>query len=104
SLKISQFFPDSTPIINESSYESEDENNKSEDENNNEGMTKQEKIISEAIEFVNEVIRKEQLSDTEKACYTAVLYFFWLLLNGKKKIETSEAVAEVTSGRPWLAK
>ncbi|CAG8636661.1 1414_t:CDS:2, partial [Diversispora eburnea] len=54
------------------------------------------KIISEAIEFVNEVIREEQLSDTEKARYTAVLYFFRLLLNSKKKIEASETVAEVT--------
>ncbi|CAG8854488.1 20877_t:CDS:1, partial [Gigaspora margarita] len=100
SLKISQFFSSTDPgsAVNELSNESEDEN-----KSNNEDMTEQDEI-SEAIEFVNEIIRVDQLSDAERARYTAVLYFLWLLLNRKKKIEASEAVAEVVSGGPWLAK
>ncbi|CAG8857508.1 30267_t:CDS:2, partial [Gigaspora margarita] len=100
SLKISQFFSSTDPgsAVNELSNKSEDKN-----KSNNKDMTEQDEI-SEVIEFVNEIIRVDQLSDAERARYTPVLYFLQLLLNGKKKIEASEAVAEVVGGGPWLAK
>ncbi|CAG8825300.1 7673_t:CDS:2, partial [Gigaspora rosea] len=60
------------------------------------------KTLREAA-FVNKVIREEKLSEAEKARYTATLYFLRLLFNGKKKIEASEAVAEVIGGGPWFA-
>ncbi|CAG8847013.1 8132_t:CDS:2, partial [Gigaspora margarita] len=100
SLKISQFFSSTDPgsAVNELSNESEDKN-----KSNNEDTTEQDEI-SKAIEFVNEIIRVDQLSDAERAHYMAVLYFLRLLLNGKKKIEASEAVAEVVGSGLWLAK
>ncbi|CAG8795842.1 44575_t:CDS:2, partial [Gigaspora margarita] len=87
-LKISQFFfsaNNNTDMINEGILIDRLDSNE---------------IISETIEFVNDVIREEQLSDAEKAHYIAVLYFLWLLLKGEKKIEVSETVAKVVSSRP----
>ncbi|CAG8780732.1 1727_t:CDS:1, partial [Cetraspora pellucida] len=91
--KISQFFPSTNLMtaVNESPSENESESK------NNEGMTEYEKEIQKTIEFVNNVIHNEQLSDTEKARYTAVMYYLRLLFNGKKKIQASEAVAEVVN-------
>ncbi|CAG8653119.1 14303_t:CDS:2, partial [Cetraspora pellucida] len=65
---------------------------------------KLDKEISEAIRFVNKVIHVKQLSDTEKACYTAVQYIFYLILNEKKKIKPSKVVTEVIDNGPWLAR
>ncbi|CAG8725191.1 4699_t:CDS:2, partial [Cetraspora pellucida] len=84
--------------VNESPSENESESE------NNESMTEYEKEIQKTIEFVNDVICNEQLSNTEKARYMAVMYYLRLLFNGKKKIQASEAVAEVVNGRPWLAR
>ncbi|CAG8841795.1 30376_t:CDS:2, partial [Gigaspora margarita] len=78
SLKISEFFSSTRPL-----QENKDENNKK---------------IFEAIKFVNEVIHMEQISEAEKARYMVVLYFFQLLLRGKKRIEAANAVAEVVGG------
>ncbi|CAG8809938.1 20195_t:CDS:2, partial [Gigaspora margarita] len=76
-LKISQFFSSTNPV-DELSNKTKDES-----ESNNEDTTKQDEI-SEAIEFVNEIIHKDQLSNAKRAHYTA-----------KKKIEASETVAKV---------
>ncbi|CAG8737796.1 3445_t:CDS:2, partial [Gigaspora rosea] len=98
--KISQFFPstNSMTVVNESPSENESESG------SNEGLTEYEKEIQKTIEFVNDVIRNEQLSDTEKTRYTAVMYYLRLLFNGKQKIQASDAVAEVVNGGPWLAR
>ncbi|CAG8841710.1 34657_t:CDS:2, partial [Gigaspora margarita] len=44
------------------------------------------------------------LSRAEEARYTTVFYFFQLLLQGQKKLETAEIVANIVNGRPWLAR
>ncbi|CAG8744506.1 2151_t:CDS:2, partial [Gigaspora rosea] len=52
----------------------------------------------------NEEILIKTLSKTEQARYTAVLYYFQLLLKDKEKMEASKTVTGVVNRGPWLAK
>ncbi|CAG8662615.1 17121_t:CDS:2 [Cetraspora pellucida] len=60
-----------------------------------EELSEEKKKICSAIEFVNKTISKKTLSKVKKAHYLSVLYFFWLLLKGQKKMKAVKAVTDM---------
>ncbi|CAG8631308.1 1430_t:CDS:2, partial [Cetraspora pellucida] len=73
------------------------------DGNLSEELDEETKKIHSAIEFVDNVMREETLSKTEEARYTAVIYFYRLLLKGQKKMDAAKVVSDVIDGGLWLA-
>ncbi|CAG8817342.1 4453_t:CDS:2, partial [Cetraspora pellucida] len=108
SLKISYFFNNqlSTTDYEEDaedfqSQEYQDEENLNKELNGNlsEELDEETKKIHSAIEFIDNVMSEETLFKTKEACYTAVIYFYRLLLKGQKKMDAAKAISDVINGR-----